>query len=94
MYKVSHNIFVIKDLSEFELECNFAFDIIKYADKLYQSEKVKWFFKECHVDWNRNIHFAIFRSYIGDEYKDYILSLKVVRNSDGKYDISIQKKVP
>lgn len=85
---------VIKDKDEFIDECAFAFDAMDYADRLAQSENIRWFFKECYANCEEQIHFVIFDSYITEEYKDYLLSLKVVKNQNNKYDISIQKKTP
>lgn len=92
MIRVGIDFFVIKDEDEFLYECPFAFDAINYADKLAKEENIHWYFKECYVNQADNIYFVIFDSYITEEYKDYLLSLKVVEILENKYDISIQKK--
>ena len=85
---------LIKTEDELYEYCDFASDVLKFADKLAKDDNILWFFKECYSDWNNEIHFVIFKSYITEEYKDYVLSLKVVKNANGKYDIVAQKKVP
>ncbi|MFT8351153.1 hypothetical protein [Clostridium saccharoperbutylacetonicum] len=85
---------IIKTKDEFFEYCDFAKDAIEFADKLAETDNLHWFFEECYSDWNKEIHFVFFKSYITQEFKDYKLSLKITKNSDCKYDIIIQKKFP
>lgn len=32
---------------------------------------------------HKDVHWAIYKSYVTEEYKDYILSVKAERNSEG-----------
>lgn len=85
---------LIDNEEEFEYECSFSFKTLEYVDKIIEKDDVRWWFDRCYANWEDEVHFVLFTSYITEEYKDYVLSIKVTKEPTGQYDFSIQKKVP
>lgn len=76
-------------------KCPCGYKIIKFVENIKDTD-VLWFFDICYSYYDRILkvetHQAIFKSYITEEYKDYVLSIKAEK-IDGSYSLSITKKV-
>lgn len=86
--------FLIDNEEEFKDECSFAFEVLDYVEQIMQNDKSRWWFDRCYADWDTEVHFVLFTSYELEEYKDYILSIKVTEIDGKDSELSIQKKFP
>jgi len=73
-------------------ECPCAYQILYFVDSIKDTD-ARWFFDRAYSDYeNEERHAVIFKSYITQEYKDYVLSVEAKKKNDG-YDIRLLKKV-
>ncbi|AKN32339.1 hypothetical protein Ccar_16300 [Clostridium carboxidivorans P7] len=75
---------------EFEDECICAYGILNFVDRV--ESDVKWWFNVAYYDDYENKYIVIFKSYITEEYKDYILSIEVKKVNDS-WEYKVLKKI-
>jgi hypothetical protein len=82
---------IMKTEEEFTDNCICAYGILNYVDTI--NTDVRWWFdvSYCH-DVDEKRYSTIFKSYITDEYKDYVLSIESNLIND-KWEHRIFKKV-
>lgn len=83
---------LIKNEQEFTDRCPCAYRILEFVDSIKDTD-ARWFFDLCYYDYFEQRFSVIFKSYITEEYKDYVLSVAAKKTEDGNYDIRIIKKV-
>lgn len=67
----------------------FAGALLKYVEHI--SGENRWFIDEC-IDTGMGEYWAIFKSYLTPEFRNFILSIRVV-HSDSGWDFSVHKQV-
>lgn len=72
-------------------ECPCAYQLLNFVDNIKDTD-VRWFFDVGYAYYKEDKYYVIFKSYVTDEYKDYVLSIEAA-GKDGKYDIRIIKKI-
>ncbi len=81
---------IMKTEDDFYEYCPCASKLIRYADSV--KTDARWFFDICYYEQFSNCYTAFFKSYITDEFKDYVLSLSATK-TDTDWNIKIVKKV-
>lgn len=82
---------IMKTEEEFEDNCRCAYSILDYVDKI--DTDVRWWFDTSYShDFDSKRYTTIFKSYITEEYKDYVLSIESNLVND-KWEHKIIKKV-
>lgn len=83
---------IYKTERDFRDNCPIAYKIYNFVDSL--ESDTRWFFD---VGYEFNIferkYQILFKSYITEEYKDYILSIEATIDNDNNVDIRVTKKV-
>lgn len=82
---------IMKTEEEFTDNCICAYGVLNYVNNI--DTDVRWWFDVayCH-DFDKKRYSTIFKSYITDEYKDYVLSIESKLVND-KWEHRIFKKV-
>lgn len=85
---------VYKTEREFKDKCKCAFSVLNFVEEIEDTD-VKWFFDKAYfLDYPEKRYSVIFKSFVTEEYRDYILSVEAKFNKEtGKYDVRIIKKV-
>ena len=82
---------IMKTEEEFEDNCRCAYSILNYVDTI--ETDVRWWLDVSYQDdFEGKRYWTIFKSYITDEYKDYVLSIESKLIND-KWEHKIFKKV-
>lgn len=75
--------------------CSCCYAILDFVENIKNTD-TRWFFEKCYSRYDKDSdyeeHYVIFKSYITEEFKDYILSIKVIKLSES-YSIHIVKKI-
>lgn len=82
---------IYKTEEEFIDNCPCASSILKFVAGIKNTDVI-WFFDVCYVNYIDNRYSVIFKSYITEEFKDYLLSVEVIQENK-KCNIRIIKKV-
>lgn len=80
---------ILKNKEEFIDECECAYKILSFVKNDVETD-VKWWFDVAYREDNR--YSVLFKSYIIEEYKDYILSI-TSEKIDGEWELKVFKKV-
>ncbi|MMZ62054.1 hypothetical protein D1872_242400 [compost metagenome] len=85
---------VYKTEREFKDNCRCAYSVLNFVENIEDTD-VKWFFYNAYYhDYPENSYSVIFKSYVTEEYRDYILSVGAKFNKEtGKYDVRLVRKV-
>lgn len=81
---------IIKTEDDFLEYCPCSYRIIKYVDSV--KSDVRWFFDACYYEMFDNSYSVIFKTYINEEYKNYVLSISATY-SDNSWVIKLFKKI-
>lgn len=81
-----------KTEEEFDNNCPCAYQMYEFLKNITDTD-VRWYFNIAYSHHAEDRHTAIYKSYITEEYKDYVLSIEGKKNKDGEYDLRIVKKV-
>ncbi|WP_144024883.1 hypothetical protein [Paenibacillus odorifer] len=81
-----------KTEEEFDDNCPCAGSIWLFVNDIKDTD-VKWFFDVGYSHYPEDVHWAIYKSYVTDEYKDYVLSIVAKKNENGEYVAKVHKKI-
>ena len=81
---------VLKTEEDFTDYCPCSCKILELAESM--KTDAMWFFDSCYSNYIRHSYFVTFKSYVTDEYKDYILTIQAIKIDD-EWDIKVIKKV-
>lgn len=82
---------IMKTEEEFKDNCECAYGILNYIDTI--TTDVRWWFDVAYShDFDERRYSTLFKSYITEEYKDYILSIESKFIND-EWEHKIFKKV-
>lgn len=79
----------IKTTEDLFFYCNFAKDVINFAEKISVEDNLSCYFDVAYCNWNTETHFVIFN--LKSDTQIGTLSLKIIKIND-KYEITMQNK--
>lgn len=81
---------ILSTEDEFTEYCPCAYKVLNFVSQL--ETDALWFFDVCYNNYEVNTYSVIFKSYVTDEYKDYIVSIQATK-ADKAWDIELFRKV-
>lgn len=84
---------IYRTKEEFTDSCRCAYEVLNFVADIKDTD-VMWFFDTGYYLGYEDRYSIIFKSYVTEEYQDYILSIEVKKKTEtGEYDLRIHKKI-